>query len=734
MRKMPVFQIIPTFIAILVLSSSAWALRAEVRNHLGSPMLFINEVPQVPLIFMGGGWFGKNEFLAPQVRLADGAGIHIYQINLCLPWALPDGNSPDYSVLDSGIRTVLEADPNAFILPRVNVTEPGWWIEKHPDQRMLYSDGPWTKASIASKIWRQDVLENLRSFIRHCEEKYGDHIIGYHPAGQETDEWFYFRSWEPVHNSFEEPFRQGFVEWLKNKYKTDSRLQKVWQQSDITFETIHVPTIDERTKASNGLFRDPVKERFVVDFYEYQNVAMAEVLEDMARLIKQETGGRKLACFFYGYFLCLANLPNGVSSGGHSALQRILTCPDIDILCSPISYRDRQPGGCGPFMVPVDSIRDAGKLWLHEEDTRTYLSADNVSNNFYGRAATLDQTVWTHQRNFANLLPRRLGCWYTDLPSLGWLNSKEIWENIAQMRRVYLQELSRPASWQPEVAIIVDEKSPSYLAANNILTDPLIFEFRKQFYRMGTGFRINLLSDVLSGRLKLPKVTFFPGCLHLTDTEREKLLLALKGKTAVWFYGSGYLDNVRGSIENMRKLTGFSFTENTQGGPATITFDADNPFTSGLAGSVYRPEIDCQRPKPASFPDTILAPIWSVKDVKNIIRLAHFADGTTAAALKNTGNYKSIYIGTAGCPAKLVRNILRFAGIHLYIDSDDVLLTDGRFLSLTASLAGTKKIFVPKGMTLRDIYTKEQIPVTDGIARQDFVLAQTRQYFLEPAK
>ena len=76
---------------------------------------------------------------------------------------------------------------------------------------------------------------------------------------------------------------------------------------------------------------------------------MEEPLEMMARVIKEETHGKKLTCFFYGYLFDMHGIPMGPQNSGHLAMARMLQCPDVDILCSPISYLDRELGGAGMF-------------------------------------------------------------------------------------------------------------------------------------------------------------------------------------------------------------------------------------------------------------------------------------------------------------------------------------------------------------------------------------------------
>ena len=78
---------------------------------------------------------------------------------------------------------------------------------------------------------------------------------------------------------------------------------------------------------------------------------------------------RKLVVFFYGYVFEFGAIRNGPATSGHYALRRVLDCPDIDVLCSPISYFDRGLGQSAPAMTAAESVALAGKMWLYEDDT-----------------------------------------------------------------------------------------------------------------------------------------------------------------------------------------------------------------------------------------------------------------------------------------------------------------------------------------------------------------------------
>jgi hypothetical protein len=150
---------------------------------------------------------------------------------------------------------------------------------------------------------------------------------------------------------------------------------------------------------------------------------------------------------------------------------------------------------------------------------------------------------------------------------------------------------------------------------------------------------------------------------------------------------------------------------------------------------IVTPEVDTS-PLPADKHVPVnLAPLWAVQPVQGAAPLATYADGTVAAAVRDTGaGGRSIYIGTAGCPAKLLRNILKNAGVRLITDSGDVATGDGRFLAFTAHTAGDKEILLPAGLRLRDLLTGETFGAGDGKANRTFRFGETALFRVEKAK
>jgi hypothetical protein len=646
-----------------------------------------------------------------QVRLARNAGVHIYSFSIGMPWPEP-GKHPEFGEVDRCIETTIGQDPQALLLPRFGMAPPDWWLAQHPDDRMLFDDGQTVSMSVASEAWRAEMQTHLRALVRHCESKYGGHMLGYHPCGQHTGEWFYERSWEARLSDFSPAMNTGFRKWLQAQYGTVEALRQAWNSPDIRFESLQVPSADQQRRTTLGLFRDPVAERQVIDYFRYKQVAMEEPLEMMARVIKEETHGKKLTCFFYGYLFDMHGIPMGPQNSGHLAMTRMLQCPDVDILCSPISYLDRELGGAGCFMSAVDSVRAHGKLWLNEDDTRTYLTPPTSG---FGRVDTPQGTFWVHQRNFAQLWPRRLAAWYMDLGGIGWLNGKDLWDNIGRLQRFYQEHLTEPACWAPDVALIVDEDSPNYAACTIQLSCPLVYEMRSQYFRMGAPFGIYLLSDLVAGKVPPAKVYYFANCYRLDARQREAVLQATRGKTAAWFYGGGFLgDTARDS--NMVQMVGLQLRRGTpECGKVT-----PEKASHGLAAGLHEPFRN----------ETTLDPLWVV-DEPGAEVIGRYSSGGAAVAAKQTPDGLRVYIGALHCPAKLLRNILTASGVHVYNDSDDVVLTDGRFFSLTATSAGQKHLTFPQSCTVVDALDGQYVVRDVKQLDLDLALGETRMLLLQ---
>ena len=711
----------PMFVHLLqmghqLVSGKRYTFSAELRAEKPQAL-------ELLVVEQGSDWTPYTRYVEGPVvqehQLAAKAGVRIHSFETPMPWA-GEGYEPNYAGVDECFDAMLKADPDGLLLPRFGTYPPPDWYKKNPSEVMLYDDGSRGQPSMPSEIWRRDVERSLRSYIKHVESRYGKHTIGYHPCGQHTGEWFYDRTWEGRMAGFEPAFVEGFRKFVRTRYGGNvEALRNAWRDKAAAFDTIAAPTKEERLQAGLGVFRDPRTERRLIDWNEYLQIAMVEPLEGFARVIKETTSRRKLAVIFYGYQFEIAALPHGSVASGHLAMGRLLQCPDVDVLCSPISYADRGLVGSTQFMVAVDSVRLHGKLWLNEDDARTYLSS---KDDIFSRVDTLEHTRWVHMRNFGPLLTRRITCWWMDLPSIGWLNSPEIWDNLGKLKQLYDRDLGKPSQYAPQIAVVVDEKSQYHLAYSRTLDAPLLAILRSRYNRIGAPVGIYLLDDLIAGKVPESRLYIFPNAFTLTTQERTSLKTQLQrdGKVAVWMYGAGLIRDNAGTA-NMSDLLKMPIEQSTNAQSDKIRWtDADVPLLAGLKNSLLQLPAD---PTPA----------LTIADRPEHCRvLARFVEGNKAAvAVREEPTYTTIYAGILTLPTDFLRNCARMAGVFLYVESDEVVQTDGRWLFISATTAGKKEIHLPRRATVRDAMTGQTIDTNIDRWQVDLQQGETRVYEME---
>jgi len=257
---------------------------------------------------------------------------------------------------------------------------------------------------------------------------------------------------------------------------------------------------------------------------------MADCVCDLARAARAASRGRKLVVFFYGYVFEFGSAANGPATSGHYALRRVLNCRDIDVLCSPISYFDRGPGQGAPSMTAAESVALAGKLWLNEDDTHTYLASGTPPGS-RDHVATLAETNAELTRNLAQAALRNFGTWWMDLGASGWFNDPGMWAQMRQFQQLDEQFLKAPTPFRPEVAVVMDEQSMLRVAPGGVrLTRRNVYEARAPLGRMGAPYGQYLLDDVLAGRVRAKLFVFVNGWSYPPE-ERARLAGIARGRS-----------------------------------------------------------------------------------------------------------------------------------------------------------------------------------------------------------
>jgi beta-galactosidase len=636
---------------------------------------------------------GPPDCFAAQIKLAANAGVNFVSFPVGTPWPKP-GAAVDWSVVDEACETVLAANPGALLLPRIGMDPPAWWRQAHPDAVMQWEDGHRDKAVVASPAYRRDAAERLAALVAHLEDKYGDHVAGYHPCGQNTGEWFYEDTWQQPLNGYAPADLAAWRQWLKLRYGSDAALQREWNDPAAASDSVSVPAAAARHASPGGIFRDPITERRLVDWAEFQQEAMADCVRELAHAARTASKGKKLVVFFYGYVFEFAPVQNGMSTSGHYALRRVLDCPDVDVLCSPISYFDRGLGQSAPSMTAAESVALAGKMWLNEDDTHTYLATGNWPG-WQQHVTTAEDSLQELTRNVAQEALRNFATWWMDLGATGWFNDPAMWAQMKRLRALDEPLLKNPTPFRPEVAVIIDERAMLQVApGGTAVTRPGVYEARAPLGRMGTPYGAYLLDDVEEGRVKA-KLYVFLNAWRLSASEREKLLQATRGAARLWCYAPGYFEENRPLLEAMRQLTGFDLR------PATTAKALASPTAAGLRLGVKKTFGVDKPPRP----------LFAARDATGEEVLAVYPDGSAAVALRRGPDGLSVFVGAPGLTSEMLRVVARAAGVHLFTETNCNVYANGPFVALHASQPGPLAIDVGQRGMVTDALTGETMGV-----------------------
>ena len=713
-------------------------VRLELRNDV--PVLLFDGDPSPPVVFffnnsMATGPRRKN--WEPQAKMAGEAGVHIYSFDLAMP---PIGGAiePSMDYVKAQLGPFIEADPWALFIPRINVNAPPSWLEDNPSEQMVYPDGSRGIQAIASERWKNASDKQLTKLIALIEaSSYAPRFIGYHIGGQDCGEWFP-QSYREKGPDIGEANSRGFRAWLKAKYEANEAFRKAWGDSAVDLATVGVPVPEAGrfpirnvpAGTSFDVFYRLPEERKWVDYSRYTSELTATRVIEFARLVKEVTDRKKLAVSFYGY-----NMDLPASVNGHTDLMRVLECPDIDALASPMVYWERLRGEGSGFMTTVDSYAAHGKLWIVENDMRShrwtpeYQPKEVIQSpdfqwdiNFMPRPRDARETVELLKRDFWTMLAHRCGTWWMDLTAVGAFREQVIWDTIGEELPSYKALYASPFPYEPEVAVLVDESSRDYEKSDWDISKQALGNLRYEMGLSGTSFGLYLLGDFINGQVPSCKAYIFANafCLDAAQIDAIRDRLEHEGATAVWIYAPGYLDDSGVTLQQAQRLTGMRLVQkNGRLGSYGVGSDAAMSW-----GVEYR-GLDT----PKTF---TVSPRLVVQDETATILGRYMDDSEPSLAIKRQGQATHVFIGDFNVTAKLLRRVLRKAHVHFWTNVNMVVQTDGSFLAVHAKDAGVYPIYCPDGVTLESLGSCV-LGQSDNVLHAPFNRAETRTFRIHRA-
>lgn len=661
---------------------------ARLATRRGMVEIQIDGQSYPPVLFFGNMDGAKEtRRVASEVQRAAKAGVHLHSTLIELPCPLLPEDSV-YEMVDHRLQTLLEADPQGYVMPRIVFVPARGWRSQYPNDVIQYADGSTGDPSIASMRFWQEAENALAALIDHIRRTaYGDRVFGYH---LERGEWFH-----PADRGYDRSFvnREAFREWLRAKYKKSVvALRAAWFDGNVQFHTAEIPMLPTIVRPEMAFF-EARKERRYIDFLEFTSDITAERLISLAKAVKEATENRALVSVCYGYTLEFCH-----TYSGHLALDRLLASPAIDLIAGPPSYRDRQAGGAGSYPAPVDSMALHGKLWLSEDDTKTFLAPDSGEPDDYNpRVDTRTATEQVHLRAMGNAMAHQCALAFMDLWGEGWLDSEEIWSRIGAFTARYRDFMKLRRATSPEVIALIDERSLLHVQKGEGFLRRLLHGQRDILLRCGASVGIYLQSDLTHRNFPTDaKLYLFLTPYRLTTDQRAAIREKLQsdGKTLVWVYAVGTCDERGHSEESANDLIGMA-----------LQLQSWNCEVGSRFVNLRHPIAERLQNKELGVRERLNPSFYVDEDEPGTVVLAEYLQtGLPSVAVREMSGWRSVFCGEPTLSADLLRGLCRYAGVHLYTDNaEDYLFASNGWVTLHTTGDGQRILRFPPHEAVYDL-------------------------------
>ncbi|MGD0094467.1 MAG: hypothetical protein ABSE73_31550 [Planctomycetota bacterium] len=716
--------------------------RAEVRSHNGVPVLFVDGQP------LHGMTATSCAFDDPQVvRDFVRGGVEIMMIWIeCGIHCWKGPGQYDWSYAEKKLAFFEEHSGNSkwLIRVRLGLLDP-WFAKAHPSEVHNPPDaagnfqGTLSVAVIHSPVWLEHVLRLVRDFTAWLKTtRWAPRILGFMLNAGSTEEWLPFDVGDYYQGKYHPVYTREFRGWLRRRYQDDAAaLRRAWRDDKAAFETAPCPTGFMRNGSHIwGYYslRNPATDRPAVDFYRFLNETLAAHFIAVCRAAKEAAGSPIIAGGFHSYLWWETGVYSYIQEYGHGLIQRLHESPWVDFISDIESYDCRYAGGPGGYIGLPHSCNLHNKLHYTEVDLVTVsnlppqyraawkkadtsgippLTAEPVipdpvyrwEQGYCGRDEEEQAAIL--QRDHVHNLITGTPYWWFDIRCHNY-QEPCIVETLKRLSDIGRQAVNWDRRSLSETAFVCSEDTPAHQAAMN--GSLLRFELEsnhgllldlctRRWGLAGLPFDIYELNDLRAANFPggQYKLLIFVNCAVITPQAAEGLRRWQKdGRVFCWTYAPGVLDdnaldprpneeligmrlgwrmhrqNIHVCIEDRKSIL-------TRGGKA-LSFG-----TEGSAGPVF-------------FADDPQATVFG-----------RLRDGGEAAfALREHAGWKSVYLAMLNFGPELFRNLARFAGVHVWCESNDVLYANRSLLCLHTASAGRKRIVLPAPAVLSDLWTGEQ--------------------------
>ncbi|MGD0128739.1 MAG: hypothetical protein ABSF46_25580 [Terriglobia bacterium] len=695
---------------------------ARIAMQLGRPALFVDGQPSLPVIYALGhcpGFrFAEEERSQYSIAEFARAGARLFQAEVWLEQLWTSEREFNIERARKQIRGILDACPGAAVMLRLQVNSPPWWNQAHPEECVEWANGSlehprgwgipsWVpmefdlarvpRHSLASQRWLDECGAKTREFCQAlAATPEGEALFCVQVAAGVYGEWHYygFIDNEPDTGP---AMTSHFRQWLGTKYGTDQALQRAWNDPDTSLARAAVPGVEERMRC-DGYFRNPQRDRKVIDYLHCQHQAVTDAFIHFCRTVKESWPRPIVTGGFHGYWFTMFGR---MGMGGHLEVRRALESPYVDVLCAPQSYNHLALGMPGMSRGLLESGRLHGKLWLDEMDTLPDIWDLRIADPQQASA----QSVAILRRNVLGPFSRGMGLWYYDLVcehdvqptwgAAGCWDSQGMQAEIAQLMKLQAERYRRPFASGADVLLVFDTESFYYTAHNGHL-DPVSTELvdgsTADLFRSGAAFDMVYLFDLEQLDLRPYKAVIFANTFCIDPGQRKLIQtkVAKDGRHLFWSCAPGLIDGATSDPEGISRLIEITVVSVTTSPARVVVQTADAPAcTFGLEGSIE--------------------PLFAARDADATVLGKLQGSEHAGLARKQLAGHTAWFSSVPLRDPNLLRYLLKEAGVHIYDDQGDVVYAGSGMLIVHSVSGGPRTLSLRNG---RRIETRLQAACT----------------------